>query len=126
LIINAAIGDSEQLASTTSSRLSEYLNANVVGPLRVVNAFLPALRARKTRKVVLISSVSGSIDTQIKSPEGSFGGPYAVTKGAVNMLAVQYHNELHDSEGFIILPIRTSIFPCHPVSIQLTYPTFYR
>jgi NAD(P)-dependent dehydrogenase (short-subunit alcohol dehydrogenase family) len=104
LIINAAIGDNEQLLSTSAARLNDYLSVNVTGPLTVVQAFLPALKARKTRQIVIISSTSGSMQTQIGAKRG-FMGPYAVSKGALNMVAIQLHNELHYDEGFTVVPM---------------------
>lgn len=103
LILNAAIGENEKLLSTSEERLQQYLSTNVLGVHRVVEAFLPALRARKTRKIIIISSLSGSMKCQVGAEFG-FSGPYAVTKAANNMQAIQYHNELH-KDGFIVVPI---------------------
>ncbi|KAJ5108168.1 hypothetical protein N7456_004843 [Penicillium angulare] len=103
LIINAAIGDGEKVLTTSDERLAEYFHINVGGPLRVVQAFLPALLARQTRKIVLISSSSGSLVEQINASSG-FSGPYSLSKGAGNMLVIQLHNELRH-EGFTLLAV---------------------
>ncbi|KAK0200369.1 hypothetical protein DFS33DRAFT_1266806 [Desarmillaria ectypa] len=92
IIINAAIGAPGKLLSTSTDTLAEYLSINVVGPHRVVSAFVPALRKGKDKKIVLIGNVF------------SLMGPYAVTKAGCNMLAVQHHNELEE-EGFIVVPV---------------------
>lgn len=104
LIINAAIGDDEKILETSEERMSQYMDVNVTGVLRIVKAFLPALKARKTRQIVLVSSTSGSLARQVNAKSG-FRGPYAVSKAALNMLAVQLHNELHESDGFTVVPI---------------------
>ncbi|TRM70246.1 hypothetical protein BD626DRAFT_391779 [Schizophyllum amplum] len=106
LIANAAIGGDDRLLAASTARLSAYLEANVVGTHRVVRACLPRLREGKEKKIVLVSSLSGSLQTCVNKLRG-FRGPYAVTKAAVNMLAVQYHNELNceGKEGFIVVPI---------------------
>lgn len=104
LIVNAAVGDDEQLLDTSEERMAEYMDVNVTGVLRIVKAFLPALKARKTRQIVLVSSTSGSITRQVNAKSG-FKGPYAVSKAALNMVAVQLHNELHESDGFTVVPI---------------------
>ncbi|KAJ6779485.1 hypothetical protein PWT90_00791 [Aphanocladium album] len=104
LIINAAMGDNEQLLDTSDERMAEYMDVNVTGVLRIVKAFLPALKARKTRQIVLVSSTSGSLARQVNAKSG-FKGPYAVSKAALNMVAVQLHNELHESDGFTVVPI---------------------
>lgn len=103
LIINAAMGYGDHLASTDSTTLLSYLDTNVVGPNRIIQAFLPALLARKTRRIILMSSSAGSLKLQLGSKFG-LHGPYAVSKAALNMLAVQWHNEL-DGEEFTVVPL---------------------
>ncbi|KAM3549351.1 hypothetical protein ARSEF4850_008900 [Beauveria asiatica] len=104
LIVNAAVGDDEHLLDTSDERMAEYMDVNVTGVLRIVKAFLPALKARRTRQIVLVSSTSGSLTRQVNATVG-FRGPYAVSKAALNMVAVQLHNELHQSDGFTVVPI---------------------
>ena len=103
LIINAAMGYDDHLLDLSSADFLTYLNTNVVGPNRIIWAFYPALLARKTRQIVIISSTAASHQGQIGSNFG-LQGPYAVSKSAVNMLAIQYHNELH-SQGFTVIPL---------------------
>lgn len=103
LIINAAIGEDELLTQISSDRLSEYLNTNVIGPHRVINAFLPALQARQTRKIIYISSTAASLTNQVGEKWG-LRGPYATSKAAGNMLTIQFHNELHD-EGYTVVAV---------------------
>ncbi|KAJ7249388.1 hypothetical protein C8J57DRAFT_689101 [Mycena rebaudengoi] len=104
IIINAGMGKRDPVTTTSSADLATYLNVNVLGPQRVIRAFLPALRARNTRRIITISSTSGSIGQQALL--GSFGlaGSYGVSKAACNMLVVQTHNELQ-KEGFTVVPI---------------------
>lgn len=103
LIVNAAMGHDDKLLETSPEYLTEYLSSNVVGMHRSVLAFLPALRKGNEKRIVLLSSTSGSCTLQSKNPPG-FNGPYSVTKAAVNMLTIQYKNELHE-EGFTLIPI---------------------
>lgn len=103
VIVNAAIGNAEKLLTTSDERLHEYFNVNAIGPLRVVKAFLPALRQGAKKQIVLISSTSGSMTRQVGATAG-FVGPYSVSKGALNMVAVQLHNELM-GEGFTVVPV---------------------
>lgn len=104
LIVNAAIGADETVLGITDERWEEYFDVNVMGVIRVVRAFLPALRAGSLKKIVLISSTSGSLEIQVDRTSG-FRGPYSVTKAALNMLAIQLHNELSKSEGFTVVPV---------------------
>jgi len=103
VILNAAIGEDDHLLTLPPERLVEYLTTNVVGPHRVVQAFLPALRARTTRKIVYISSSAGSLSGQVNKKWG-LQGPYAITKAAGNMAVVQWHNEL-SAEGFTVVAV---------------------
>lgn len=79
LIVNAAIGGDEKALTTSEERWQEYFNVNVLGFLRVVKAFLPALRKGSTKKIVLISSGAGSLKIEVGFEFG-FAGPYAVSK----------------------------------------------
>jgi len=106
LIANAAIGDDDKILKMTMDRFREFFEVNVVGTHRIVTSFLPALRKGKQKKIMVVSSASGSMAIQINVPIG-FSGPYAVSKAACNMLAIQYHNELNNDEkaGFIVVPV---------------------
>lgn len=103
LILNAGIGNFDHLTSTTTERFQQYFNVNVLGTFRSLRAFLPALERRSTRRIVVVSSQSGSLAKQIGAPFG-LQGPYAMTKAALNMMAVQLHNELH-SRGYVVVPV---------------------
>ncbi|KAL1741807.1 hypothetical protein HDZ31DRAFT_44615 [Schizophyllum fasciatum] len=108
LIVSGAMGEDEKLQTTSPERLLEYLNTNVVGVHRIVRAFLPALRngSAAQKKVVFISSACGSLEIEVNQTLG-FRGPYSVSKAALNMLTIQYHNELvnEGKEGFIVIPL---------------------
>ncbi|KIK57865.1 hypothetical protein GYMLUDRAFT_262741 [Collybiopsis luxurians FD-317 M1] len=104
LIVNASIGDDEILLSTDSKKLNHYLDINVTGTHRAIHAFLPALRARKTRKIVVLATFCGSFEVAVNRPFPTFNGPYAVSKVALNMLAIQFHRELA-KEAFTVMPI---------------------
>ncbi|KAJ7715297.1 hypothetical protein DFH07DRAFT_862862 [Mycena maculata] len=104
LIVNAGMGKRDPVTSTPTADLATYLNVNVLGPHRAIRAFLPALRARKMRRIVLMSSSSGSIGQQALPGSIGLAGSYGVSKAALNMLAVQTHNELQ-TEGFTVVPV---------------------
>ncbi|KAJ7636824.1 hypothetical protein FB45DRAFT_907430 [Roridomyces roridus] len=104
LIINAGMGKKDPVTTTSTAELATYLNVNLLGPHRVIRAFLPALRARKTRRIIVISSSSGSIGQQALPGSIGLAGCYGTSKAALNMLAVQTHNELQKEE-FTVVPI---------------------
>lgn len=85
LIVNAGMGVAEPIMDLNEAGFQVYLNANIVGPWRVVKAFLPALRTRKTRKIVFTSSMSGSMQLNYEG-QASVRGAYALTK--VFMLSI--------------------------------------
>nr|GAT52301.1 predicted protein [Mycena chlorophos] len=108
LVINGAFGARDPVTSTSTATLQTYLETNVLGPHRVINAFLPALRARKTRKIVVIASSSASLAFQAEPTSGGLAGSYGVSKAALNMLVVQIAKELNRppaNEAFTVVPI---------------------
>ncbi|KAJ7824673.1 hypothetical protein B0H14DRAFT_3110900 [Mycena olivaceomarginata] len=98
----------DPVTSTSTADLATYLNVNVLGPHRAIRAFLPALRARKTRRIIVISSSSGSITQQALPGSIGLAGCYGTSKAALNMLMVQFHNELQGEEP------RFTVVPIHP------------
>lgn len=74
-MVVAATGGKDDLLTTSPQQLTDYLDTNVVGPHRVVLAFRDALRKGQQKKIVLISSQSGSLTKQRETPRG-FMGPY--------------------------------------------------
>ncbi|KAJ7655341.1 hypothetical protein B0H17DRAFT_1099250 [Mycena rosella] len=104
LIINAGMGKRDPVTTISTADLGTYLTVNVLGPHRVIRALLPALRARKTRRIIAMSSTSGSLGGQALPGSIGLAGAYGTSKAALNMLSVQFHNELQ-SEGFTIVPV---------------------
>ncbi|KAJ5751947.1 NAD(P)-binding protein [Penicillium odoratum] len=101
LIINGAFGEEDQLLTCPDEKFDKYLDINLKGPLRLVKAFLPALLARKTRQIVLTSSLCGSLQKQSEFDHGSLG-PYSLIKAGGNMMMIQLHHELRE-EKFTLL-----------------------
>jgi NAD(P)-dependent dehydrogenase (short-subunit alcohol dehydrogenase family) len=104
LIINAGVGTRNPVTASSTADLEMYLDVNLLGPHRAIRAFLPALRARTTRRIVAISSSSSSLAQQALPGSRGLAGCYGVSKAALNMLVVQCHKELH-KEGFTVVPI---------------------
>ncbi|EPQ31666.1 uncharacterized protein PFL1_00999 [Pseudozyma flocculosa PF-1] len=104
LVVSGAIAGTENLLETSSEHLHHYLDTNVVGPHRAVQAFLPALRRGNKKQIVLISSMLGSNEIMFGRDMELFSGPYSITKAALNMMAVLLHNYLQ-KDGFTVIPI---------------------
>jgi NAD(P)-dependent dehydrogenase (short-subunit alcohol dehydrogenase family) len=71
----------------TPAAVEQQFATNVVGPLRVNRAFLPAMRARKTGLIVYVSSIVG----RLVIPSG---GVYGASKFALEALAEASSYEL--------------------------------
>lgn len=99
LLINNAgrmSGDSNRLETLDLDELAATLQTNTIGPLRVLQAFLPHLRRGDGKRAVTITSRMGSI------AENRGGGwiAYRTSKAAVNQAIVSVARELA-GEGII-------------------------
>lgn len=77
---------------------ADVLATNLLGPVRVTQAFLPLLRRGHRPRLVMVSSGMGSLTLQ--SSDDTYRDiahlPYPASKAALNMLAVQYAKALPD------------------------------
>jgi len=87
LVNNAGNGFFGLVEAFTPAAVERQYATNVVGPLRVNRAFLPAMRERKSGLIVYVSSVVG----RLVFP---FGGVYASSKWALEALAEASSYEL--------------------------------
>ena len=86
LVDNAGIAIAAPLEFLPPAELTRQLDVNVVGQLRVLQAFLPALRASKGR-IVLMGSIAGRSSLP-------FLGAYAMSKFALEAMADALRIEL--------------------------------
>jgi NAD(P)-dependent dehydrogenase (short-subunit alcohol dehydrogenase family) len=87
LINNAGTGHFGIEEAFTPSAVEAQFATNVIGPLRVNRAFLPAMREKKSGLVVFVSSVVGRFVVP-------FGGVYVASKWALEALAETLSYEL--------------------------------
>ncbi|MEV0649452.1 SDR family oxidoreductase [Phytomonospora sp. NPDC050363] len=94
LINNAGIGaPPTHPEDTTADEVRDVLDVNVLGAVRVTNAFLPLLRKAGNPRIVMVSSGMGSIAV---TRDPRFAGmvppmlAYPASKAALNMVTVQY------------------------------------
>lgn len=80
LICNAGQGIHEKLAEGDPEKWQAVLDTNLMGALRLVRAFVPAMLHKGSGDVVFVSSVSA----QAAYP---YGGVYAASKAALEMVA---------------------------------------
>ncbi len=87
LINNAGFGTMAAMADLEVERLEAQFRTNVFSILRVTNAVVPGMIARKSGCIINIGSVSGILT----SP---FAGAYCASKAAVHSLSEAYRMEL--------------------------------
>ena len=79
LVNNAGLGDLWAIEDTTDAGLLQLFRTNVFGPIALIRAVLPAMRAAGSGTIVNVSSVSARIVS-------AFSGPYAATKAAMEAI----------------------------------------
>lgn len=87
LVNNAGYGLVGPLELLQDEDLAAQFDANVYGPLRVIRAVLPSMRATRRGTIVNVSSVGGRISTP-------FMGAYCATKFALEALSDALRLEL--------------------------------
>lgn len=80
LILNAGQGIHERLSEGDPEKWQQIIDLNLTGALRILRAFLPEMLQRKSGNVVFISSVAADHPYE-------YGGIYAATKAAINVIA---------------------------------------
>jgi NAD(P)-dependent dehydrogenase (short-subunit alcohol dehydrogenase family) len=102
LINNAGIyGQRDaRLGALDWAAFERVLATNTLGPVRVLEALLPNLRAGRGKTVVTVSSVMGSI----ARTEVAGALPYRTSKAAVNMAMRSIAREL-EPEGFTVVVV---------------------
>lgn len=85
---------------------------NVVGVTHTINAFLPLLRAGKTKKVLVVSSSMGSpkfcLDVNYAPAPA-----YSISKAALNMVVAKFSTKFKN-EGFTFIAISPGLLKTLP------------
>jgi len=108
LIINAGVLGTSELSAT---EFHATFDTNVVGPMRVVQSFLPLVKRASKKVVVTISSSSGSAGLQDRHRDffhslgqDFHGYSYRVSKSALNLLTIAYAKD-YAAEGITFVPV---------------------
>lgn len=99
LINNAGVQIHSSGSFLNEAAMNECWQVNTLGPLRIIETVLPALKRGHERKIVNISTVLSSIRNA-----GADNMPYRVTKAALNMATRIYSGRL-SSEGFCVVAL---------------------
>ena len=115
LIINNATTASadtmKELPDFDLDLIAPAVNVGAVGPIRVVKAFLPLLKASTLGALVVnISSEAGSISRCYRT----FYLDYGTEKAALNMLTMTLHNWLRDEPNLNIICIHPGWIRTNP------------
>jgi len=87
LINNAGTTLAGPIEDVGDAELKAQFETNVFGPLRMIRAFLPGMRARRHGRIINISSIVGRLALP-------FFGPYNATKHAIEALSDSLRNEV--------------------------------
>lgn len=90
LISNAGVGLAAPAAELRAEDLLQAMRVNLLGPLALTQALLPAMRARRRGQIMLVSSVVGLRALP-------YLGGYAATKAALDRLSESLRVELRGS-----------------------------
>ncbi|WP_426511741.1 SDR family NAD(P)-dependent oxidoreductase [Dactylosporangium sp. McL0621] len=99
LVNNAGVtgGMPQQPTLADLDAIRRAVETNVVGVVRVTNAFLPLLRESPAPRIVNMSSSVGSLTRQAAGDMGPLSVAYAPSKSFLNAVTLQYAKELHDT-----------------------------
>ncbi|GIG67834.1 SDR family NAD(P)-dependent oxidoreductase [Phytomonospora endophytica] len=112
LINNAGFGGHAiPPADATAAELHAVYDANVYGPVRVTNGFLPLLRSSSHPRVVNVSSGGGSfaVITDPAQPVAKMHElAYSSSKAALNMITVRYAQAIPEVKFNAVTPGETA------------------
>ncbi|MFZ9002514.1 MAG: SDR family oxidoreductase [Bacteroidetes bacterium] len=89
LINNAGVGITGPLEETPHEAVLDVFETNFHGPLRVISAVLPQMRAQQEGFILNITSIAGYMGLP-------FRGIYSATKGALELSTEAYRMELRE------------------------------
>ena len=118
LVLNAAIcpWNEDWQAPEWDESFERVMKVNVLGPINAVRAFLPAMIARRSGRIVLVGSLAGRMGGLIAGPHyvASKGGIHALVKWLARQAAP--HNVLVN--GIAPASIETPLMQGQPVDLE--------
>ncbi|RAV29094.1 SDR family oxidoreductase [Sinomicrobium soli] len=89
LINNAGVGITGPLEEIPEEEVHQHFETNFFGPLRVIRAVLPAMRAQQEGLIVNVTSIAGYMGLPYR-------GIYSSSKGALELLTEALRMEIRD------------------------------
>ncbi len=87
LVNNAGVGITGPLEEIPMDEMKRNFETNLFGPINMINAVLPYMRAQKSGQVLNITSIAGYMGLP-------FRGVYSASKGALELITESYRMEL--------------------------------
>ena len=87
LINNAGVGITGPLEEIPMEEMKRNFETNLFGPINMINAVLPHMRAQKSGQILNITSIAGYMGLP-------FRGVYSASKGALELITESYRMEL--------------------------------
>ncbi len=87
LLNNAGRGQLGPLATVPLDKVRQVFEVNVFGTVQLTQAVLPSMMARRSGRVIIVSSIAGV-------SSGTLSGPYAMTKHALEAMAKSLRLEM--------------------------------
>jgi len=87
LINNAGVGITGPLEEIPMEEMKRNFETNLFGPINMINAVLPYMRAQKSGQILNITSIAGYMGLP-------FRGVYSASKGALELITESYRMEL--------------------------------
>ena len=84
----------------------------MIGVTHTINAFLPLLRAGKTKRILIVTSSMGSPEFA-RTTQYVEAPCYSISKSALNMVIVKFAVALKD-EGFVVLGVSPGLVKTLP------------
>ncbi len=87
LVSNAGVGTAVPITETTDAEYARVFDLNVRGFVATARATVPGMKARRSGKVIVISSVTGRSGKAFRSPSPNYAGAKAALIGYTKGLA---------------------------------------
>jgi 3-oxoacyl-[acyl-carrier protein] reductase len=87
LVSNAGVGTAKPITETSDAEFARVFDLNVRGFLATARAVLPGMKARRSGKVIAISSATGRSGKAFRSPSPTYAGAKAALIGYAKGLA---------------------------------------
>ncbi|MCJ1464105.1 hypothetical protein MMC07_002718 [Pseudocyphellaria aurata] len=106
LIINAGAATGGYVSQCSNQQIQEMFDINTLAPHRLIQAFLPLVRAGVQKKIIAVGSSAGSFGVfRPIAREGVLSGAYGMSKASLHFMMMLYAAELTPNEGILFAAV---------------------